>query len=634
MLMQIRERATGIFAYIIVILITIPFAFWGIQEYFGGPADQKVAEVNGEEITKRLFDAQVQDQRRYLQSILGDSFDTLYSDENKLKQSVLNTLIQNALLGEETKNAGYRISNTKLTERIQAFPQFQKAGQFDTATYERLLASQRRSPVEFEDQLRQEESINQYQGSAVYSSFLPANDKQKYAALKQQKRDFDYFLIKADAQSVDVNDDEIRTYYEANKQSFKTLARVKLEYLEVLQKNIGDAISFGEDEVLAAYDDDPSRFQAAELRKANHILRKLSEEATADECSSACDKAKAAAERIKNGEEFAKVAKEISQDTFSAKNGGNLGYLSRGDIDNPVFIDKLFSMQSGEISSPIKTKLGIQIVQLTDITHAKTKPFAEVKTQIENELRTEAAEKEFGEQVEQLSNLSYVNEDNLETAADALNMKVQSTDWIVGPELEGITSYPSVMSAAFSDEVLNKGLNSTLLEVASGHGMVIRVAEHEPAEIQPLDKVKDSIKATVTLVKAREQLLANGASVVAKLQSGSARMDEMIKQLNVPLQSAGVLLRDDDSVSSEIVEYVFAVSYSEDDYPIYDGVELNNGEYVVVRLNQVVAVAEADAKIEEAEWISVQGRYGRREMSAMLKALRETGDVTVFPENL
>ena len=502
MLMQIRERATGIFAYIIVILLAIPFAFWGIQEYFGGPADQKVAVVNGEEITKRLFDSQLQDQRRYLQSILGDSFDTLYSDENKLKQSVLDTLIQNALLGKETENAGYRISNIKLTERIQAVPQFQKAGQFDAATYEQLLASQRRSPVEFENQLRQEESINQYQGSAVYSSFLPAKDKQKYAALKQQKRDFDYFLIKADTQSVDVSDDEIRTYYETNKQSFKTLARVKLEYLEVIQKDIGDVLSFSEDEVLASYDDDPNRFQSAELRKANHILLKLSEEATADEFTSAFDKAQAAAERIKNGEEFGSVAKEISQDTFSANNGGSLGYLSRGDIDNPVFMDKLFSMQPDEVSGPIKTKLGIQIVQLTDITHAKTKPFSEVKTQIENELRAEAAEKEFGEQIEQLSNLTYVNEDNLVTTADALNMNVQSTDWIVGSELEGIASYPSVMSAAFSDEVLNKGLNSALLEVASGHAIVIRVAEHEPAEVQPLDKVIDSIKATVTVSKS------------------------------------------------------------------------------------------------------------------------------------
>ena len=122
--------------------------------------------------------------------------------------------------------------------------------------------------------------------------------------------------------------------------------------------------------------------------------------------------------------------------------------------------------------------------------------------------------------------------------------------------------------------------------------------------------------------------------MVAKLQSDSVSMDEMIKQLDVPLQSAGALLRDDDSVPSEIVEHVFAVPYLEGDYPIYEGMELDNSEYAVVRLNKVDTVAEADAKIEDAEWISVQGRYGRREMSAMLKALRETGDVTVFPENL
>ena len=154
--MQIRERTSGILAYTIVILITIPFAFWGIQEYFGAPGDQKVAEVNGEEIVKRVFDAQVQDQRRYLKSILGSSYDSLYRDENKLKQSVLDTMIQNTLLNDETNNAGYRVSDNKLFERIQSVPQFQNAGRFDSTKYEQLLASQRRSPVEFENQLRQE----------------------------------------------------------------------------------------------------------------------------------------------------------------------------------------------------------------------------------------------------------------------------------------------------------------------------------------------------------------------------------------------------------------------------------------------------------------------------------------------
>ncbi len=633
MLMQIRERATGIFAYIIVILIVIPFAFWGIQEYFGGPADQKVAEVNGEEIVKRVFDAQVQDQRRYLKSILGSSFDALYSDENKLKQTVLDDIILNTLLTGETKNAGYRISNNVLTARIQSVPQFQTAGRFDVKKYEQLLASQRRSPVEFENQLRQEESINQFQGSAVYTSFLPNQGKQRYAALKQQKRNFDYFLIKPNVETIDVTESDIKNYYKANKASFKTPERVKLEYLELKQKDIADRLSFTEEEIQSYYDDDPERYQTPELRKASHILLKLDEDASDDQVTAALDKLQAAADRINKGETFASVAKELSEDKFSAKNGGNLGFLSRTDIDNPVFVQKVFSMDKGDMSSPIRTSLGVQLIKLEDITAPKTKSFEQVKSQIENELRAEAATKEFVELQEKLSNLSYVNEDNLEAAADELNMKVQTSDWIQGATLEGIASYPAVVNAAFSEEVLGKGANSELLEVGDGHSIVVRVAEHEPSNAQPLKEVMDKVKAAVRTVKAREQLIAKGSEIIKALNNKSLTMQDSAHQKNSKLNKAGALLRDDESIPREVVDHVFAMATT-DKLPVFDGLELNDGVFAVIRLNEVVVVAEKDAVVETADWISVQGKYGRREMQAMLKALRETGDVVIFSGNL
>lgn len=633
MLMQIRDKATGIFAYIIVILIAIPFAFWGIQEYFGGPGDQKVAEVNGEEISKRLFDAQLQNQRRYLQSILGNNFDALYNDENKLKQNVLDTLIQNALLGDETESAGYRISDAKLAERIQAVPQFQEAGRFSSTLYERLLSSQGRNPAEFEAQMRQEESINQYQGSAVYSSFLPAQDKKRYAALKQQKRNFDYILLESDASSVSVSDDEIKSYYESNQEAFKTLERVKLEYLEITQQAIADGITFTENEILDSYHDDPSRFQSAELRKANHILFKLAEGASEEEIEVAFDKAKAAHERIKNGESFSEVATEASEDKFSAKNGGNLGFLARNDINNPVFMNKLFSMQKGDISSPLKTSLGVQIINLEDITSPETKPFEDVREQIENELRAEASEEEFYQQQEQLSNLTYVNEDNLLTAAEELNMQLKISDWIVGATSEGIASFPAVVSAAFSDDVLKKGLNSSVMEVADGHVIVVRVAEHEPAAIQDLDKVEDQVVATLKQSKAREQLIGQGEEIISKFKASPSSVDNLVTELKLSLQAAGSLLRDDDSVPGDIVDRVFSLA-KDDAFPMFDGVELSDGKYAVIKLNEIVDIDAESAKVEQAEWISVEGRYGRREMTAMMEALRETGDVVIFPENL
>lgn len=634
MLMKIRDGASGIVAYIIVILIAIPFALWGIHEYFGGPADQKVADVNGQEISKRVFDSQLQDQRRYLQSILGDSFDTVYSDENDLKQSVLDSMIQNTLINNESKTAGYRVSDEQLYERIRSVPQFQKDGKFDSETYQQLLAAQRRSAVEFEEQLRVEESNKQFQSSVLFSSFLPGNSKQQYASLKKQKRNFDYLLLTSDTDSVEVSEQEIDEYYQDNQQSFKSPAKVRLEYLEILQKDIGDKLEYSEDEILASYNDDPDRYRTQELRKASHILFKLSEEATAEEMAVAFDNAKAAIDRINNGELFAEVAKEVSDDKFSTENGGALGFLSRSDIDNPPFVNKLFSMQAGEVSEPVRTNLGVQVVQLEEIKSSTRKSFEEVKNQIENELRSEASQKEFVDQAEQLSNLSYVNVDSLDSAADALDLEIQTSEWISGASLEGIASFPGVVAAAFSDEVLNKSENSTLLELADGHVAVIRVLEHQEEQIQSLEEVSESIEKLVRLKKAHASLLATGESTLTKLRDNSDLLKQQASDLNTEVISAGSLLRDDASVGNELLTKVFEIAIPSDGQPVINGFELSDGNYAIVRLNEVIEVDSENASLEMSEWISLQGRYGRREMSSMLKSLRETGDVTIFTENL
>ena len=631
MLMQIRERASGIVAYIIVILISIPFALWGIQEYLGGGSDQIVAEVGDTEITKRIFDSQVQEQRSRLRSILGQSFDALYQDEALLKQSVLDNLIENTLVNDETLGAGYKISNSQLFERIKSVPQFQVDGQFNQTRYDQLLASQRRGKVEFEEQLRQEERINQYQRSVVFSSFLPSGDKAQFASLRNQKRQFDYFFIQVDVDPDKISPADINAYYESQKENFKTPAKVKLEYIKLLQQDIADAMEFNENEIIAAYEDDPDRYRTAELRKASHILFKTSDNASEQEVAQAFEKAQEAANQIKEGKSFAEVAKEFSDDSVSADKGGDLGFLSRTDIDNPEFVNKLFALQVGEISEPVRTKLGVQIIRLSEITPSKLRPLAEVRSKVENELRSREAEKEFVKRAERLQDLSYENEDNLDVVAENLGMKVEATDWVATVTDEGITSFQKVMTAAFSDEVLNKRYNSELLELADGHVAVIRVTEFQDAEFQSQEEVAESIKTTLVIKKEVEQATEKGQSVVAKLMEAPLQLSTLATENGYSVESSGELLRDDQSLPSQLMSHVFSMPAPKDTQAVVDGLQLSDGRYAVIRLNRVEA---PDTNVEQAEWISMQGRYGRREMSAMLKALRQASDVRINTENM
>ena len=633
MLMQIREKATGIIAYIIVILIAIPFALWGIHDYFGGPSDQNVAEVNGEEIIKRAFDAQLQDQRSYLRSLYGAQADDIFGeDDSNLKQQVLDGMIQNILINEEVNKAGYRTSNARLFERIRSIPQFQKDGQFDVQTYENILAAQARSPIDFEAQMRNEDNVSQYQGSIVFSSFLPGSNKQQYAMLTNQAREFDYFLITADSQEIEVTDQEIEEYYQANKDSFQTPAQVKLDYIEIDQNKISSELEFNEQELLVIYEQNKPQYQTEELRKARHILFKLPADATDEQVDAALSRGQIAVERISAGEDFSDVAADMSEDQFTAKNGGDLGYLARNDIDNPEFIQKLFSMDTGESSHAMRTGLGVQIVKLEDITEPTQKSFEEARSYIENSLRAEVSSKEFSEQAQTLEELAYENDSSLQVPAEVLDVDVQSTDWVSAQGSEGIAAYPKVIEAAFSEDVLDNRYNSDLLELHDGHVAVVRVTDYKEPQIKSLNEVSDVIQQILVANKARQKVAGAGKNAINQLQSNSDNAAEIAAAVSSQIESPGAVYRDDESVPSAIIEHVFAMNKPAESVNTVDGLQLINGDYVVIILKEV-EVAEGGS-VKQGQWISVQNNYGQRERAAVIKALRETADVRVYSENL
>ena len=633
MLMQIRDKATGVFAYIIVILIAIPFAFWGIQEYFTGPSDQNVAEVNGEEIIKRAFDAQLQDQKSYLRSVYGSEADEIFGeDDSNLKQQVIDGMIQNMLINAEVSQAGYRTTNARLYEQIRSIPQFQKNGQFDAQTYENVLAAQARNPVNFEAQLRSEDNVNQYQRSIVFSGFLTGSDKQQFARLNNQAREIEYFLIATNTQQVEVTDQEIEQYYQANQESFQTPAQVKLDYIEIDQNKISSELEFDEEELVKIYEENKSQYQTEELRKARHILFKLPENATDEQVDAALSNGQVALERISAGEDFSDVARSISEDQFTAKNGGDLGFIARNDINNPEFIQKLFSMDVGETSHAMRTNLGVQIVRLDDITEPRQKSYAEAQSFIENGLRAEVASKEFSEQAQTLEELAYENDNSLEVPAEVLDAEVQSTDWISSQGAEGIAAFPKVIDAAFSEDVLDNRYNSELLEIHDGHVVVVRVTDYKEPRVQSIDEVSDVVRQILEANKAREQVANAGNQAVSQLRSNPGSVGDVASVNNGQIESPGAIFRDDESVPGEIIEFVFAMKTPVDGAISVDGLQLFNGDYAVILLK---AIEEAESSsVKQGQWIGVQSNYGQRERAAAIKALRENADVRVYSENL
>jgi len=637
MLMQIRERATGVFAYIIVLLISVPFALWGIQEYFGGPGDIAVAEVNGVEISKQVFDQRLQQQRRYMRSTLGESFDQLYPDEASIKQEVIESMVREQLLRDFMQGSGIVISDLFLSQRIRSVPQLQVDGRFSPERYQQVVQAQRMSKAQFEDQLRQDEASTQYQSSIVFSSFLSNEAKDDYAALSNQTRSFDYFVISETVDPQAVKSAAIDAYYKNNQQDFQAPAQVKLEYIEIDQQVIADSMSFSEQQLLEAYQQDPQSYRTDELRQAKHILFKVAEEVTEEQRKAIAERAAKALVALNSGSDFSAVAEQYSEDTISASNGGDLGFISRVDIDNPVFIDSLFSMKPGQTSSILETKLGLQIVQLTAIKAPEMVPFKQVRNRIANELRAERSAQKFAGLADRLQELSYEAEDRLESVAQALDLELKTSDWQSLETATGFAAKNKVMETAFAEEVLIKGFNSELIETDDGQVAVLRVSDHRPAAVLPLSAVEADIRETLSIELAAALNAENAAKLMqaieAKPNQNSSQLQSLATAHKASVESIQNLRRDDGSVPAVFVMQAFRMPLpGADDFSL-SSIALSDGSHAIVRLHHG-ETDDSAVSVDQAEWMAQQTGYGQRELNAIAKALRETGDVDIFSDNL
>ena len=637
MLMQIRERATGAFAYIIVLLISVPFALWGIQEYFGGPGDAAVAEVNGVEITKQVFDQRLQQQRRYMRSTLGDSFDQLYPDEVSIKKEVIESMVREQLLRDFIQSSGIAISDLFLSQRIQSVPQLQVDGRFSAERYEQVVQSQRMSKAQFENQLRQDEASTQYQSSVVFSSFLTKEAEYEYAALRNQTRSFDYFIASQTIDPQDVKSTAIDNYYQKNQGRFQAPAQVKLDYIEIDQQVIADAMSFSEEQLLETYQQDPQSYRTDELREAKHILFKVPDEASEEQRKAIAELAASALVELKSGIAFATVAQQYSEDTISASNGGDLGFISRMDIDNPVFIDSLFSMKAGQVSPILSTKLGLQIVQLSSVKAPEMVPFEKVRNRIANEVRAQRSAQKFASLADRLQELSYEAENQLESVAEALGLELKSSSWQSAESANGFAAKKKVMDMAFSEEVLIKGFNSELIETDDGQVAVLRVSEHRPAAVLSLSEVELNIRQMLSVELAAELNAETTDSLMQAMAANPKQSAVKLKRLATAHQSSfetvEKLRRDDASVPPVFVTQAFQMPLPNVDDFSLSTVALSDGSHALIRLHHNGSDAE-NTKVDQAEWIAQQTGYGQRELNAIAKALRETGDVQIFSDSL
>ncbi|EAR23351.1 SurA N-terminal domain-containing protein [Nitrococcus mobilis] len=632
MLQTIRDRAQGIVAYIIVGLLIIPFAFFGVYNYFTGDSNPTVATVNGIDITRAELDAAVQRQQSQLRELLGDQYNPALFDESHLRPQVLDRLVDQAVLLYFIRSQGFRVTDESLRSFIRSQPYFLADGQFSKERYRAVLRQSGYSTDQYEAQLRQQQLLRQLELGIVGTAVATKHEMARFVALERQSRDLAWLKIDSanfrDQTQVDAK--AIQQYYATHKQAFEQPAQVKVSYIELSENALADQLELDDKAVQRFYEEfKDSRFTVPDARRVRHILIKLPKDASQHQIEVARGQIEALRERIVQGASFAELAQRQSQDVGSARQSGDLGFVRQGEMAKAID-EAAFKLPIGETSEPIRSRFGWHLIEVTASRAGGVKPFSEVESQIRQELLKQQSGKRFYKLSNQAANYAYEHPDSLEPLAAKFGLKIRQSNWFsqAGAK-EGIASHPKVVKAAFSDEVLKQGLNSQSIDLGDEHQVILRVDQHKPAAVRPLAEVRDRVREHLVTVGASEQAQKLGAQLLEKAKSGQSLEALAEANQHARYSAVGWVRRGSNKVPAAIVERGFRLPHPSSDALALAGIELSDGGYGVVEVRGVRdgALDKLDAAERTQVRQGLQRLNAESTLQAMIHVLRQQADV-------
>lgn len=627
MLQNMRDRAQSWVAKVIVGVIVLIFALTGWESISRFTSnDQKAAEVNGTVISTAELEQAVSLQRRQLTQQLqqmGEQFDPDMIDERLLRDSVLQGLIERAVLLEGAKDARLNISEQMIDQMLLNTPDFQVNGQFDANRFDVVIRNMGMSSrMAFRELVRQELMLAQLRNAYQASAFATPMERQTLARLESQSRDFAVIELDLDADAVEVSDEQVEQYYNDNQADFFSPEQVVLETLTLSRSDFFDQAKVDEAALEALYQREVGNL--AEQRRAAHILFEID----GDDETAALEQAQAAKARLDAGEDFATLARELSQDTGTVNRGGDLGYIEHDSFD-PDFEQALFALQENEVSAPVRTDYGYHLIKLTDLQSADVPSLESMRPSLERELKNEQVARRFVEVSQELANLVYESED-LEEPARVLEVEIETHGPLERSGGEGITANPRVMTAAFSEDVLLDRRNSPLIELDADTVAVVRVKEHLTPEQRPLEQVRAEIADLLQFRQAARQLDEQAQELVVQLQQGALETEALTEQLGHQWHTHEAISRSDRDVSQALLRNVFAMP-KPGDTPVYGHFRQPDGSQWIVELRGVSTPEEALAEADSPMYGNyIAGQTGEQDFSAVRQALQEKADIERF----
>ena len=514
---SLRDNTQGIVAKIIVGAIIVVFALFGMGSIttYLAPVP-KVAEVNGEEITRQDFDVALQRNRRNLQA-QNISLESI--DDGVLQEQVLDSLIERELMAQSVDDLDLYFSDSRIDKEIVDTEVFQIGGVFDANQFQLVIGSAGYSPLGYREELSLDLRIRQLASGVAASDFVTESELRKASRLSQQSRDIAHLLIEVDSlrNTVYVSEDDVQTYYDENPLQFMSEETVELEYLEIRRNDFMDQVTVTEDVLQQFFEETSDQYAKDERRRAAHILVLVDDSRSEEAAKERIDELY---QEIVDGSDFSEVAAAHSEDPASASAGGDLGFQARGTYVD-AFEESVYALEVNEMSQPVLTEFGYHIIRLLDKEAPEPAVYSELRETIEREYRRAEAERLFVDASSTLSELAFESPDLFEPS-EALSLTIQKTGPVGRNETDGIASFASIVSAAFSTDVLLDGNNSNLLEIDPNHHVVLRVEAHSEETLKPYDDVREEVRQILVDDRAGELAVSRAEGLVSRLKNGDS----------------------------------------------------------------------------------------------------------------
>jgi peptidyl-prolyl cis-trans isomerase D len=627
MLKAIRDNAKGVVAWIIVIIIIIPFALWGVNEYLDTGRDVTVARIGDREVLLGEYQNAYQ---RELAVRGGGSI-----DEN-LKRQVIDRIVNAEVLSRAALDAGFRVPDVMVSRRIQAMSDFQRDGSFDRELYGRLLASAGLSPAQFEDETRRNLMLEQFLGGIMDTALVTDAELDALLKLVEQQRNFAHLVLPASdyASRVQIDDAAIESHYQQNREQYAVPERVVARYLELSLGDIASSIEVDEETLRRFYEERKSEFTVGEERRAHHILIAVASSAGEEEIEAARAEAEELLAAIEAGASFEETAREHSDDSGSARSGGDLGFFNRGAMVGP-FEDAVFAMQPGEVQGPVRSPFGFHLIRLDEARPGTVRSFEEVKAVLLDEYRNARAEEQFFDLTDRLADLTFEHSDTLEVAAEDLDLPIREIGPFSARQGTGIAAEAAFRETAFSTDVLEAGHNSPLLEMGQGRVVVLRIADRQPASFLSLEEVRGRIEETLRREQIAELARRDGEELKQRARDGQA-LEALAKEFGAEWHGSETVARNETSLDPMILDALFAMPRPVDDAKVLEGVSLPGGDFAVIALHEVIDGDPQSIRAGErmANRDAIAGLRGQLAVEAVLESLRERSKVRVYEDRL